>query len=104
MNCVASISNGPSNLPRLIVDPSKVVFLVLSGLVKKNAFRALESFKASIFRINCVASIIDGPSNLPRLIVDSSKVEFLVPSELVKKNDLRPLKPQFQNELCCVNQ
>ena len=48
MNCVASISNGPSNLPRLAVDLSKVVFLVLSGLVKKNDLGRFGDFGTSI--------------------------------------------------------
>ena len=48
MICVASISNGPSNLPRLIVDPSIAVFLVLSGLVKKNDLGRFGDFGTSI--------------------------------------------------------
>ena len=34
-------------LPRLAVDRLKTVFLVLSGLVEKNALVRLEDFKAS---------------------------------------------------------
>ena len=51
IKCVASINDATFKLPRLAVDRLKAVFLVLTELVKKDAFGRFADFKVSQFDI-----------------------------------------------------